>query len=191
VAVAASTVRHPFRGGWTPKSRSVEGSGTGSRSGRAVTVKSMEPTSGNVKSPERRKLWRDVLGVPGSGADIHVQIPEGPGRAGARSLRGPVAGGLRALLRLRIARQDQLSLHLPDGEARAVEHELLHAPADEFVEYLNHRGARIAEFVGPVGCRDPADPIVGQPSIDDPTTDLLAESRIAHRWGSCGVKGWA
>jgi hypothetical protein len=110
VAPRRPCAAHPEEGS------SVEGSGTGSRSGRAVTVKSMEPTSGNVQSPEsascggpvfagRRQLRRDVLRVPESGADVHVQIPERPGGAGStipvrpcggRSKSGPYPAGLIA-----------------------------------------------------------------------------------------------
>jgi hypothetical protein len=64
VAVAASTVRRPSRGGWTPKSRSVEASGTGSRSGRAVTVKSMGEV-GHFPF-DRRVFLARRLGRPGA-----------------------------------------------------------------------------------------------------------------------------
>jgi hypothetical protein len=67
----------------------------------------------------------------------------------------PASLTVQALLRLRIASQDQFPLRFPDAETRAMEHELLYAPAGEFVEYLpgrNHRGACVADFVRPVGC---------------------------------------
>ncbi len=80
----------------------------------------------------------------------------------------------------------QPATSFPDGEARVVEYELLHAQPPEPVEDLlgRHRqGARVASFASPVGRRYTADLVVWQPPISDPVLyHLLASHSVVHGW---------